>query len=436
MRPRRRLRERRGGALAQLRAGEAPTDRIIVRWRDTGVSAIQITGTEARAARLSQSTGVALRAVRQIRDRLDVVRLDAPLAGAAMRRVVARLNSDLAVKYAEPDAARYALGFPAGPPDDPHFVAGSDANGDWLGQWYLKDPSVTAPAAIGATTAWRTASGAPFIIAVLDSGVDYKHPDLGLHGDGKGGKLLPGRDFVCNDSSANCTSAATGYTYVIANDGNGWDIDATDPGDWLTAAQVAPGGLCPGHGEGPSKDQAVSSTWHGTRVAGIAAAITNNGQGIAGVAPGAYILPMRVLGKCQGYMSDIVAGMYWAAGLTTSTASGLAANPYPAQVLNLSLGGSDPCTQTEQDAVTAIIQDGHLIVAAAGNDGGPGAGARQLRRRAIGGGPAPCGHEGGLQQRQQHGCGHHHRGAGGQLRQSECRPPLDPALPVFDRNHQ
>lgn len=351
--------------------GEMPTDRIIVRWRDTGVAAMQITGTEARTARLSQSTGIPLRAVREIRDRLDIVRLDAPLRGAAMRAVLARLNSDLAVKYAEPDAARYALAFPADPPDDPHFVAGSDANGQWQGQWYLKDPTPEAPAAIGATTAWRTATGAPFIIAVLDSGVDYTHPDLGLQSNHNGGKLLPGRDFVCNDSSANCTSTATGYTYVIANDGDGWDSDASDPGDWLTMAEVAPGGLCPGHGEGVNKDQAASSTWHGTRVAGIAAAITNNGQGVAGVAPGAFILPVRVLGKCQGYMSDIVEGMYWAAGLTTSATTGLSANAYPAQVLNLSLGGTDPCSQTEQDAVTTIIKDGHLIVAAAGNDGGP-----------------------------------------------------------------
>ncbi len=350
---------------APLRAypsGEAPTDRIIVRWRDTGVAAIQIPGNADRAARLSQSTGVRMQAVRQIRDRLDVVQLDAPLAGAALRHVVARLGADLAVKYAEPDQVRYALGTP-----DPRLEPGSDSFGEWTGQWYLKDPSVTTPAAIGATTAWLTATGAPYIIAVLDSGVDYNHPDLGLAGTG--GKLLPGRDFVCNDSSVNCIGTATGNTYVIANDLDGWDADASDPGNWLTVAEVATGGLCPGQGLGPQHNEVVPSDWHGTRVAGIAAAITNNGIGVAGVAPGAYILPVRVLGKCKGYMSDIVSGMYWAAGL--AAADTLPSNGYPAQVLNLSLGGADPCSQTEQDAVTAITQDGHLIVAAAGNDGGP-----------------------------------------------------------------
>ena len=358
--------------------GETPTDRVIVRWRDTGVAAMQIASHEARTARLSQSTGIPLRAVREIHDRLDVMRLESPLRGAAMREVLARLNADLAVKYAEPDGLRYALAFPQDPPNDRRFTGGTDANGEWLGQWYLKDPSPETPAAIGATSAWRTATGAPFVIAVLDTGVDYKHPDLGVHGTNLGGKLLPGRDFICNDSGTNCTSTTTGNAYVVANDGDGWDSDATDPGDWLTAAEVATGGLCAGHGEGPNKDQAVNSTWHGTRVAGIAAAITNNADpvsgfdgGVAGVAPGAFIVPVRVLGKCNGYMSDIVEGMYWAAGLTTSTANGLPRNAYPAQVLNLSLGASVPCSKTEQDAVTTITQDGHLIVAAAGNDGGP-----------------------------------------------------------------
>jgi serine protease len=344
-------------------SGEAPTDRIIVRWRDTGVAAIQIPDNTDRATRLSQATGVRLQAVRQIRDRLDVVQLESPLAGAALRHVVARLGADLSVRYAEPDQVRYALG----DPNDPHFNAGSDSFGQWEGQWYLKDPTPDVPAAIGATTAWNTATGAPYVIAVLDTGVDYNHPDLGL--SGTGGKLLPGRDYICNDSGTNCTTAATGNTYVVANDGNGWDADASDPGNWLTTADVATGGLCPGQGLGPNHDQAMPSDWHGTRVAGIAAAITNNGVGVAGVAPGAYILPVRVLGKCKGYMSDIVAGMYWAAGL--AAADTLPTNSYPAQILNLSLGGDDPCSQTEQDAVTAIIQDGHLIVAAAGNDGGP-----------------------------------------------------------------
>jgi serine protease len=63
--------------------------------------------------------------------------------------------------------------------------------------------------------------------------------------------------------------------------------------------------------------------------------------------------------------------MYWAAGMSYASISEVPVNPFPAQVLNLSVGGRAPCSQTEQDAVTAIVQDGHVVVAAAGNDGGP-----------------------------------------------------------------
>jgi serine protease len=351
---------------------QVPTDRVIVKYRDSGFAATQVNGMAARTAHLSAFTGVPLRPLREIRDRLDVVRLDTPLAGGAMRRALARLQADPAVKYAEADERRYVLAFPSDPPNDPRFVAGSDANGTWEGQWYLHDSSASAPAAIGATTAWKQGySGKNFVIAVIDTGVDLTHPDLGIFGV-NAGKLLPGRDFICNDQGTDCNVTSADKTYLVANDFGGWDLDPTDPGDWISAADLARAdGFFKGCGDGPNHDQPYDSTWHGTRVAGIAAAITNNGVGVAGVAYGSYILPVRVIGKCSGYMSDIVAGMYWAAGLTNTSISFLAANTYPAQVLNLSLGGQNPCSQTEQDAVTAITQDGHVVVAAAGNDGGP-----------------------------------------------------------------
>ena len=350
--------------------GNLPNDRVIVKWRDSGVAAVQIPTTEARAARLSQATGIALQPLRQIRGRLDVMRLANPMAGAALRQVLARLNADPSVQYAEIDGRRYALAAP----NDPRFLAGGDANGQWQGQWYLNDSSSTTPAAIGATTAWDSAKGVGQVIAVIDTGIDLTHPDLGLYGDGRGGKLLPGFDFVCNDSGKNCASGTTGNTYLQANDGNGWDGDSTDPGDWLSTAEVAKGGPFASCGDGPNNDQAIDSTWHGTRVAGIAAAITDNALGVAGVAPEALILPVRVIGKCSGFVSDIVAGMYWAAGMTeadiTSAGTSVPSNLHPAQVLNLSIGGRAPCSQTEQAAVSAIGV-AHVIVIAAGNDGGP-----------------------------------------------------------------
>ena len=347
------------------------TDRLIVKWRTDGLGAVQIDDTAGRTQRLAQRSGIALSPVRAIIDRLDVMRLGAPAGGAALQRVIRHLQVDPSVEYVEADEPRYALATP----NDPRYAAGTDSVGSWQGQWYLDDPSPATPAAIGAVTAWDTATGAPFIIAILDTGVDLTHPDLGVY-DAKanpGGKLLPGYDLVCNDTSSNCLSTTSTNTYVVANDGNGWDATPSDPGDWLTAAELDAGGAFYQHGcgGGATQDQPQDSTWHGTKVAGIAAAQTNNGVGVAGTAPGAYLLPVRVLGKCSGYISDIVAGMYWAAGMSYNPLSGVPANKYPANVLNLSIGAHVSCTQTEQDAVTAISMAGHVIVVAAGNEGGP-----------------------------------------------------------------
>ncbi len=376
------------GAPLSTRAVEVPTDRVIIKWRESGVVAMQIDSPVERTAALSRMSGVKLTALHAIHDRLDVVRLAAPLRGEALRQALNRLRNDPAVQYAEPDAKRYILAtLPADYPNDPRFNSGSDTAGSWQGQWYLKDPALdtatntTTLSAIGATTAWKNPTGLAntaitglgFVIAVLDTGVDtgvdpahpHLHPDLQ-------NKLYPGFDFVCNDSTTNCFSGTAANSY-IANDGNGWDNDPSDPGDWISVADLDPvsGHFAASCGDPTTTDHHLDSSWHGTRVAGIAAAQTNNGVGIAGVAPDAQILPVRVIGKCGGYISDIVAGMYWAAGLSTAAITGVTTNLHPAHVLNLSLGAGSACTQTEQDAVTAITQAGHVVVAAAGNDGGP-----------------------------------------------------------------
>src|SRR5262249_9009044 len=83
--------------------------------------------------------------------------------------------------------------------------------------------------------------------------------------------------------------------------------------------------------------------------------------------PGVHVLPVRVLGKCGGQDSDIIAGMRWAAGLPVP---GLPANPYPARVINMSLGGDGSCSAAYRDAVDQITAAGTVIVAAAGNPSG------------------------------------------------------------------
>src|SRR5207249_2448100 len=90
-----------------------------------------------------------------------------------------------------------------------------------------------------------------------------------------------------------------------------------------------------------------------------------NGKGIAGVAPEAKILPIRALGPCGGYLSDITDGMIWAAG---GSVAGLPANPTPARVINLSLGATQPCSPTFQNAIDFAYSAGAAVVVAAGNE--------------------------------------------------------------------
>jgi serine protease len=211
-------------------------------------------------------------------------------------------------------------------------------------------------AATDAVSAWGITTGSTgIVIADVDTGVRFDHPDL-LRA-GLGGRLLPGYDFVGEDYDPN-TGAPLG-TYLEANDGDGWDPDPSDPGDWISSTDqqnsVFPAADCP----------VANSSWHGTRVVGIFGALTNNDLGIAAMSWGPWVLPVRALGKCGGYDSDIIAAIEWAAGLPVSGT--VPANPYPADIINLSLGGSSTCPSDYQDALATVTNMGVLIVASAGN---------------------------------------------------------------------
>jgi serine protease len=318
--------------------------------------------SRADVAALTQRLGLVTTASRQFAASMHVVFLENTLYGADVAAVLDKLRADPAVAFADVDERRY----PHALPNDPLFVPTATASG----QWYMRTPSTTTPtsdaAATDAVSAWGITQGSSgTVIADVDNGIRFDHPDL-LRA-GFGGRLLPGYDFVGQDLDSS-DSAPLG-TFLVANDGDGWDPDPSDPGDWIDStdlknAQVFPSANC----------SAENSSWHGTRVMGVLGALTNNDVGIAGMTWNPYLLPVRALGKCGGLDSDILAGIMWSAGLTVFNDSGspVPANPYPADIINLSLGGTGgACPSDYQSLVTQLASMGVLLVASAGNESGP-----------------------------------------------------------------
>ncbi|HEY2970187.1 MAG TPA: S8 family serine peptidase [Casimicrobiaceae bacterium] len=300
------------------------------------------------AKALGQRLGLAMNDGAAVSARTQVIFAD----GITSTELAQRLARESDVEYAVPDERRRH--FTA--PNDPLYAAGVPGNGPAVGQWYLRAPSGAVASSIDIETAWSVTLGSPgVVVAVVDTGVRFEHPDLLAVADG--GKLLPGYTMISN--------------VFVANDGDGRDADASDPGDWVSAGEAnnrfGPFYGCTALDPSTGKYSAEDSSWHGTQVSGIIAAITNNGIGMASVGPNLRVLPVRALGKCGGYDSDIIAGMRWAAGLPVP---GVPANPYLARVINMSLGGSGACPAAYADAISEITAVGTVIVVSAGNTAG------------------------------------------------------------------
>ncbi len=326
------------------------------------VRLVQAQTSRADLISLLQRTGITMAGSRQFAPSLHVVFLRETLYGADVTAALDKLRADPAVEFADVDARRY----PHALPNDPLFVATATASG----QWYMLTPSAATPtsdaAATDAVSAWGITQGSSgTVIADVDSGIRFDHPDL-LRA-GFGGRLLPGYDFVGQD--LNATNSAPLGSFLVANDGDGWDPDPSDPGDWIDSTDLKNTTVFPG------KNCSVeNSSWHGTRVMGVLGALTNNDTGIAGMTWNPYLLPVRALGKCGGLDSDIIAGIMWSVGMTVFDESGNAIpeNPYPADIINLSLGGSGgSCPSDYQSLVTQLTSMGVLVVASAGNESGP-----------------------------------------------------------------
>jgi serine protease len=349
-------------------------DRLVVGFRATAANSVtrairshakaqvmsitQAQTSEADVSSLSQRTGVAVSQSRQLTPSMHVVFLQKTLYGADVEAMLKQLRADPAVAFADVDERRY----PHAMPDDPLFVP---TPGVATGQWYMQKPSTLTPtsdaAATDAVSAWDITKGSTgTVIADIDSGIRFDHPDL-LRA-GFGGRLLPGYDFVGQDVDASNSNPLG--TFLVANDGDGWDPDPSDPGDWIDSTDLANTKVF------PSKNcSAANSSWHGTRVMGVLGALTNNSVGIAGMTWNPYLLPVRALGKCGGLDQDIITGITWAVGLPVN---GVPDNPYPADIINLSLGGTgSSCPGDYQALITQLTSMGVLVVASAGNASGP-----------------------------------------------------------------
>jgi len=193
---------------------------------------------------------------------------------------------------------------------------------------------------VRAPQAWARSQGEGVVVAVVDDGVAQGNPDLQNN-------LVPGYDMI--------TSKHHSRRDTDERVPGGWDV-----GSWVEAdyCMVGVGGT----------HKAKDTSWHGTHVAGTIAQETNNDIGGAGLAYKAKVLPIRVLGSCGGFSSDLVDGMVWAVG---GEVPGLPINPNPAEVINLSLGSADrePCPVEYQEALDFVTQKGAIVVVAAGNHG-------------------------------------------------------------------
>ncbi|MFF5574396.1 S8 family serine peptidase [Streptomyces luteogriseus] len=289
-------------------------ERLIVGYKSGATEAKSNKAAAADAASKAEKTGEDIDFQRRLGTGAALVELGTNPTRASVADVVAQYKADPQVAYVVPDRL-----------NKPTAVTPNDT--EYSKQWDLFEST----AGMNVPGAWDTTTGSGVTVAVIDTGY-VAHSDLAAN-------IVGGYDFISDTA--------------VSVDGNGRDSNPADPGDWYNDNEC---------GQGIA---ASTSSWHGTHVAGTIAAATNNGKGVAGIAYGAKISPVRVLGKCGGYDSDIIDAITWASG---GTVSGVPANTNVAKVINMSLGGGGACSTATQSAINGAVNRGTSVVVAAGNE--------------------------------------------------------------------
>ncbi|MEU5223135.1 S8 family serine peptidase [Streptomyces toyocaensis] len=294
-------------------ASEAPVERLIVGYEKKAAEAKSDAEAKEDARAKGRKAGESLSFERRLGTGAALVDLGDGLKGGSLQDVIDTFEADPDVAYVDRDTRMYATAAP----NDTYYNR----------QWDFFE----ATAGMNVQNAWDGgATGRGVTVAVIDTGY-VTHSDLGAN-------IVSGYDFISDAANA--------------RDGGGRDSNPRDEGDWSAENECYSG------------SRASDSSWHGTHVAGTVAAVADNGKGVAGVAYNAKVQPVRVLGKCGGSTADIADAIVWASG---GSVPGVPVNPSPADVINLSLGGSGSCQTITQNAINGAVGRGTTVVVAAGN---------------------------------------------------------------------
>lgn len=320
-------------------SGNSPAQRLVIAFKDSGLKVSPAGGSRIESLQskldvIEQVHAQDLILIRQFGDNGAVVALP---PGSDLEQLLIRLSSDPLVESVAVDRRVYLN---AQSPLIGLINALDPARASR--SWFHRDPS-TQPAGVNTARMWDRFHGtSPTVVAVLDTGVLPGHPMIQGH-------LLPGYDFVA-DPLIGADGQSTG--------GTDRDSDPSDPGDGVSFLDIQADSGCGG---------VSNSSWHGTFVSGLIAGNPVASEGIFPINWNASILPVRVLGRCGGFSTDLADAIRWAAGLPVV---GVAPNPFPARVINLSLGAQGACVASIEGAAIQAARDaGALVVVAAGNRG-------------------------------------------------------------------